>query len=90
MADEDKTTLLEFPCRFPIKAMGKNSEAFENVVLDIVLAYAGIWQDEPVRSVPSSAGKFVSVTVVVEAQSREQLDSIYQGLTDCEQVLMAL
>lgn len=90
MADEDKTTLLEFPCRFPIKAIGKNSEAFENVVLDIVLAYAGIWQDEPVRSVPSSAGKFVSVTVVVEAQSREQLDSIYQGLTDCEQVLMAL
>jgi len=90
MADEDNTTLLEFPCRFPIKAMGRNSEEFENVVLDIVLAHAGIWQDEPVRSVPSSAGKFVSVTVVVEAQSREQLDSIYQGLTDCEQVLMAL
>jgi putative lipoic acid-binding regulatory protein len=90
MADEEKTTLLEFPCRFPIKAMGRNSEEFEQLVLDIVLAHAGIWQDEPVRSVPSSEGKFVSVTVVVEAQSRDQLDSIYQGLTDCEHVLMAL
>lgn len=90
MADEGNTTLLEFPCRFPIKAMGRNSEGFEKIVLDIVLAHAGVWQDEPVRSVPSSAGKFVSVTIVVEAQSKEQLDTIYQGLTDCEHVLMAL
>jgi putative lipoic acid-binding regulatory protein len=40
--------------------------------------------------VPSKAGNFVSVTATVEAQSKTQLDAIYQELTDCEQVLMAL
>ncbi|MBT8048447.1 MAG: DUF493 domain-containing protein [Xanthomonadales bacterium] len=90
MKDEDKTTLFEFPCRFPVKAMGRSSDDFEQIVLDIVLAHAGLWQDEPVRSAPSSEGNFVSITVIIKAQSQQQLDSIYQGLTDCSRVLMAL
>jgi putative lipoic acid-binding regulatory protein len=40
--------------------------------------------------VPSKAGNFVSVTAVVEAHSQEQLDAIYQDLSDCAQVLVAL
>jgi hypothetical protein len=88
--NEDRTTLLEFPCRFPIKAMGRNSDDFENVVVGIVLSHAELWPDEPVTQSPSKAGNFVSVTAVIEAQSQEQLDRIYQELTDCSQVMMAL
>jgi putative lipoic acid-binding regulatory protein len=87
---EERTTLLEFPCRFPIKAMGRNSDDFENVVVTIVQNHAELWPDEPVTLSPSKAGNFVSVTAVIEAQSQEQLDCIYQDLTDCSQVLMAL
>jgi len=83
-------SLLEFPCRFPVKAMGRQSDEFEALVTGLVCAHAEIWPDEPVRSVPSKAGNFVSVTVVIEARSRQQLDTIYQALTDCAQVLMAL
>jgi len=83
-------TLLEFPCRFPIKAMGRQSDDFEAIVSKIVLTHAQLWPDEPIRSTPSKAGNFVSITAVVEAQSKQQLDVIYQQLTDCEQVLMAL
>jgi putative lipoic acid-binding regulatory protein len=32
----------------------------------------------------------VSVTAVIEARSQEQIDAIYQDLTDCGEVLMAL
>jgi putative lipoic acid-binding regulatory protein len=85
-----KTSLLEFPCRFPIKAMGRQSKEFELLITRIVCAHADLWPDEPVRSVPSKAGNFVSVTAVIEAQSQQQLDRIYQDLTDCVQVLMAL
>jgi putative lipoic acid-binding regulatory protein len=85
-----RQSLLEFPCRFPIKAMGRQSEDFEMLVTRIVLGHAELWPDEPVRSVPSKAGNFVSVTAVIEARSQHQLDAIYQELTDCEQVLMAL
>lgn len=83
-------SLLEFPCRFPIKAMGRRSDEFEQLVTRIVCTHAELWPDEPVRSVPSKAGNFVSVTAVIEARSKRQLDTIYQDLTDCEVVLMAL
>ena len=45
---------------------------------------------ESVRLQPSAQGNFVSVTVTIEATSKSQLDRIYQDLTDCEQILMAL
>jgi len=88
--NRNESTLFEFPCRFPIKAMGRQSDEFESVVTRIVCAHAELWPDEPVRSVPSKAGNFLSITAVIEARSKQQLDRIYQALTDCEQVLMAL
>lgn len=83
-------SLLEFPCRFPVKAMGRRTDEFEEIVSRIILAHAELWPDEPIRSTPSRAGNFVSVTAVVHATSREQLDNIYQALTECAQVLVAL
>ncbi len=90
MMNENEMTLLEFPCRFPIKAMGRQSDEFAALVRGIVTRHAQLWPGEPIQSKPSKAGNFVSVTAVVEAQSKAQLDAIYQELTDCEQVLMAL
>lgn len=88
----NKESLLEFPCRFPIKAMGRGNGAFEAIVVQIVRSHAELWpgEREPVRTNPSRNGNFVGVTVVVEATSQEQLDAIYQALTDCPDVLMAL
>ena len=87
---EETVSLLEFPCRFPIKAMGRSSEDFESVIKDIVLAHAELWPEEPLRVSPSKEGNFLSVTAVIEARSQQQLDAIYQDLTDCDQVMMAL
>lgn len=90
MTKDNELALLEFPCRFPIKAMGRQNDEFEALVCGIVTRHAQLWPDEPIRSTPSKAGNFVSVTATVEAKSQAQLDAIYQELTDCEQVLMAL
>jgi putative lipoic acid-binding regulatory protein len=90
MKSEEKTSLLEFPCRFPIKAMGRNSDDFEEIVTGIVMTHAELWPDEPIRSAPSNEGNFVSITAVIEARSQPQLDAIYQALTDSDQVMMAL
>ncbi len=87
---DQQETLLEFPCKFPIKAMGRNDAEFEGVVTEIVLAHAGLYAGEAVTTQPSSSAKFISVTVTIEALSKAQLDRIYQDLTDCEQVLVAL
>lgn len=88
--NQSNESLLEFPCRFPIKAMGKNSGEFEAIVTGIVNAHAELWPDEPIRSALSSSGNYVSITAVVRATSQEQLDAIYQELTDCPDVLIAL
>lgn len=86
----DTTTLMDFPCAFPIKAMGRNGGEFQSVVTEIVFRHAELVSGEQVRARASGAGNFLSVTITVSAQSRDQLDRIYQDLTDCEQVLMAL
>jgi len=83
-------TLLEFPCEFPVKAMGRHEDDFESLVTGIILGHAENYKDTPVTSAPSSSGTFLSVTVTIEAQSKDQLDRIYQDLTDCERVLVAL
>ena len=82
--------LLEFPCRFPIKAMGRSGDDFERTISDIILRHARLMEDEPLRLSPSKAGTFVSLTAVIEAESQQQLDAIYQDLTACALVLMAL
>ena len=90
LSSAERESLLEFPCRFPIKAMGRHSDEFKSAVEEIVLRHATIWPGEEVQHTPSREGNFLSVTAVVEASSQAQLDAIYQELTDCELVIMAL
>ncbi len=87
---KDPGTLLQFPCRIPIKAMGRQEKDFRNTVVEIVARHTQPVSEELVTEQRSSAGNFVSVTITVNATSREQLDRIYQDLTECKKVLMAL
>ncbi|MBD9357805.1 YbeD family protein [Methylomonas albis] len=83
-------SLLEFPCQFPIKAMGKHRDDFDAIVVEIVRRHVPDILEGAVTTRPSKAGNYLSVTVMIEAHSREQLDAIYMGLTACPDVLMAL
>lgn len=88
MSEQD--TLLEFPCQFPIKAMGRAEEDFEALVVSLVRKHAPDLGEAAVKTRDSQGGKYLSVTITVTATSRDQLDNIYRELTACEQVLMAL
>ncbi len=83
-------TLFEFPCAFPIKAMGKVGEAFPELVIDIVRRHSPELDHSRINIRASSKGSYQSVTITIRALSRQQLDAIYQDLSDCEQVMMAL
>ncbi len=87
MGDE---SAIEFPCRFPIKMMGRDTTEFRAMARAIVEKHAGAVEDDAVQATLSSAGNFVSVTVTITATSQAQLDAIYQDATDTEQVLFAL
>lgn len=87
---EEGDALLEFPCRFPIKAMGRAGTSFDLLVVEIVRRHAPNLDEGAVALRESSGGKWVSVTVVIEATSRDQLDAIYLELTAHERVVWAL
>lgn len=90
MSSEERPELLEFPCKFPIKAMGRRNDEFAQMVTDLVLKHADLWEPDAVKLNSSAAGRFIAVTVTIKATSREQLDKIYMDLTACDQILMAL
>ncbi len=83
-------TLLDFPCEFPIKAMGKDTAEFHLVVRALVEAHTGPLPDDAIRRALSRNGRFVSITITVNAESQEQLDDIYRSLSGHDDVLMAL
>lgn len=80
----------QFPCRFPIKAMGRAEADIEAIVVAIVGRHAPGFDAAAVRVRPSSGGKWLAVTVTIEAESQAQLDAIYRDLTAHESVVWAL
>ena len=83
-------TLLEFPCDFPIKIMGRESAEFRALARALVEKHTGPLADDAIVSSLSRNGAFVSVTVTVAAQSQQQLDDIYREVTSDDEILMAL
>ena len=87
---ENQDSLLEFPCRFPIKAMGKDEDEFVAHVLNLVTPHFPEISEKDIKTRQSNGGKYISVTITVTATSKLQLDAIYYALTDSDRVLMAL
>jgi putative lipoic acid-binding regulatory protein len=86
----DRQTLLDFPCDFPIKIMGRDTAEFHVIARALVEKHAGPIADHSIRRSLSRKGRFVSITITVNARSQEQLDAIYREVTSHEDVLVAL
>jgi hypothetical protein len=92
MSDPGPTddTLLEFPCRFPIKVVGRAAGDFEAFVVAIVGRHAGGDAEIAVKSRLSRDENYVAVTCAFLADSRAQIDALYSELSGHERVLMVL
>jgi putative lipoic acid-binding regulatory protein len=82
--------LIKFPSVFPVKVMGVNQEDFELLVLAIIQRYASLAADSVISKRLSRNGRFLSVTVHINAENQAQLDAIYRELSTHERVLMML
>jgi putative lipoic acid-binding regulatory protein len=85
----DKDYCMQFPCSYPLKVMGLNTDEFKSAVISVVRRHTDIAQATS-SSQLSRTGKYLSITVTFIAQSRPQLDALYQELNDHELVLMTL
>lgn len=83
-------TLLEFPCQFAVKAMGKTSPELDMLIVEIIRRHSPDITEGAVTSRPSKGGNYTAVTVMIEARSKQQLDSIYLDLSSHPHILMVL
>lgn len=83
-------SLIEYPSDFPLKILGHTRPGFAQEVLKVVKRHAPDFNDTTMEMRPSKKGKYLSVTCVIRATSREQLDALYQELCDLPMVVMVL
>lgn len=81
MSDTPKDSLIEFPCDFPIKVMGRCVEGFAQGIAQVVAQHDPGFDPATIEMRTSSKGQYLSLTCTVRATSREQLDALYRALT---------
>ena len=87
---EPQLSPIQYPTEFPIKVRGRNAPGFTEKVLAIVRRHAPDFDPTPVQTRPSRKNSYLSVTCVIIATSREQLDALYSALTSHPMVKIVL
>ncbi len=90
MSETRDERLLEFPCDFPIKMMGRDQPGFRQAAVALIEQHTGAVQSDAIRTALSRKGNFLSITITITAESQQQLDDIYRDLSDHEDILVAL
>jgi putative lipoic acid-binding regulatory protein len=83
-------SLITYPCEFPIKVMGLNVDGFTEAVISIAAQFDPTFGPHAVQTRPSTAHKYLGVTVTITATSRAQLDELYRTLSTHPLVKMVL
>jgi putative lipoic acid-binding regulatory protein len=83
-------SLIEYPCDFPLKIMGKTQAGFAQAILGIVREHAPDFDGATMEMKTSKGGKYLSITCTIRATSRQQLDDLYRALCDHPMVVMVL
>lgn len=83
-------SLIEYPCDFPIKIMGRSQPGFTQSMLTIVKTHAPDFDDAMLEVRTSKNGAYLSLTCTIRATSRIQLDTLYQALHAHPMVTMLL
>jgi len=86
----EETSLLEFPCDFPIKIMGETQDGFANAILALIIRHAPDFDAATMEIRASKGGRYLSLTCTIRATSQQQLDDIYREITSHPMVVMAL
>ncbi len=83
-------TLLDFPCDLPIKVFGRNVAGFRTTVIGIVNSHCDEPSDDRIRERCSRNNGYTSLTITIQAQTREQVDLLYQELSASDYIMMVL
>jgi putative lipoic acid-binding regulatory protein len=83
-------SLIEYPSKFPIKVMGNRVEGLVHAITSIALQFDPEFDASTIELRESKGGKYLGVTITVNATSREQLDELYRTLSTHPMVKVVL
>jgi len=83
-------SLIEYPCRFPIKVMGAKAEGFVHAVTTVARQFDPTFDAATIELRESKGGNYLGVTITITATSREQLDELYRTLSTHPMVKVVL
>ena len=89
-SDPRKDSLIEYPCRFPIKVMGAMVDGFADALAEVAREFDPDFDAATMELRPSKGGNYLGVTLTITATSREQLDGLYLRLTGHPMVKIVL
>ncbi|MFU8877228.1 MAG: YbeD family protein [Wenzhouxiangellaceae bacterium] len=81
---------LEFPCRYPIKAMTAGGTEVIEAVLQLLRADGFDPDPDKLQVRPSRNGRYQAITIEIEADSRARLEAVHARLRALDGVVMLL
>lgn len=83
-------SLIEYPCRFPIKIMGAKVDGFVAAIASIATRFDPGFDEGTIELRDSRGGNYLGITITINATSREQLDELYRTLSTHPMVKVVL
>lgn len=83
-------SLIEYPCRFPIKVMGAKADGLIHAITLIAREFDPTFDASTIELRESKGGNYLGVTITITATSREQLDELYRTLSTHPMVKVVL
>ena len=81
---------ISFPCVYPIKVIGADTDQFATQVLEIIATHDATVDASKVSEKKSQSGKYRSLTVELFATGEPQIRTIFDALRNLPQVKLVL
>lgn len=85
-----KKTLMEFPCEFPLKIIGKAGPSFLAEITAIIRMHYPLTEDTAITVQMSEQGNYQSITALIYALDQLTLDALYHDLSRHPDIQMVL
>jgi len=88
--EEVQESLFQFPCEFPLKIMAHNKEGIEAFVRETLEKKVGKKDIIEISVRESREANYISITAIIIAKSKKQLDELYTLFSSHEDIKMVL
>lgn len=86
----NQDSLIEFPCLFPVKIVGVNSDTYVDEIKQIVIKHFPGFTDKDMTFNPSKNNNYLAITATVFAENKDMLDAFYRELSTHPAIKMVL